>query len=148
MRALTIAPLLRNSIGFDRFNDLFESTFGEDKSANPSYPPYNIEKLSESSYRITMAVAGFSEDDLDLTTHQGQLIVEGKINPTEISEDEKQEEIEYLHKGIAFRSFKQTFSLTDYIRVEGANISNGLLHIILKREVPEEAKPKKIEIGS
>lgn len=104
-----------------------------------SYPPYNIEKLSDDDYRITMAVAGFAESDLDITVQDHSLVITGKAN-----RDESQ--VQYLHRGIAGRSFERRFELADFIRVEGAALVNGLLHVELKREVPEQMKPRTIRI--
>lgn len=141
---LTVLPDLerfvakRNAdlIGFDRF---FDNLF-TDSPLNPSnYPPYNIEKVSDDSYRISVAVAGLSREDLNISVDNGQLHVAGE---RQVSEDSKQ----YLYKGIANRSFKLKFQLADFVEVEDANLENGVLHIDLKRIVPEELKPRKIDI--
>jgi len=108
-----------------------------------SYPPYNIEKIDDDSYRITVAVAGFSEDDIEIISHDDTLVIEGRIET-----DETAEEKTFLHRGIAGRAFKRTFQLADHIKVSGASLVNGLLNVELVREVPEELKPRKIEIKS
>lgn len=137
------SPLMRQSVGFDRFNDLFETLLSESKEERfESYPPYNIEKLSDDIYRIVMAVAGFSEKDLDITTHDGKLTISGKI--AEPSDTEKT----YLHRGIAARMFERTFRLADYIHVKEAGLKDGLLTIDLEHVVPEEKKPRLIPIKS
>lgn len=134
-------PLQRFTIGFDNMGRLFDSLANIDDSA-ASYPPYNIEKLDGDKYKITMAVAGFSEEELDITAKENALTIIGKKNP------EKEENKEYLHKGIADRSFERRFELAAHIKVTGASINNGLLDIELEREVPEELKPRKIAISS
>ncbi|MBX7146785.1 MAG: Hsp20 family protein [Alphaproteobacteria bacterium] len=139
MRNFDLTPLFRSSIGFDRMWNLLDTATRLDDN-NFSYPPYNIEKLSDENYQITMAVAGFSEEDLTITVKENSVIVTGKI--VNKSEDDKK----YLYHGIASRSFERRFELADYIRVEDANLSNGLLHIKLVREIPETAKPRTIKI--
>lgn len=136
---LTFAPLMRSSIGFDRFNDLFESLVEGDARFD-GYPPYNIEKVGEDQYRIVMAVAGFSLNDLNITMQGDSLIVNGRI------EDKPETESTYLHRGIATRAFQRTFRLADHIKVTGADMRDGLLTIHLLHEVPEEAKPRMIPI--
>ncbi len=133
---------MRQSVGFDRFNDLFESLLsdGADKHFE-AYPPYNIEKRSEDEYRITLAVAGFGESDLDIMVENDRLTVSGKQETRE--EDQGKT---YLHRGIAARSFERVFRLADHIRVESANLSDGLLTVDLVREIPEEKKPRMIPI--
>ena len=138
MRTLDFAPLLRSSIGFENLNRLVDfATRGE----GDAYPPYNIEKLAEDSYRISMAVAGFGRDELELTVQDNVLIVIGKA-------DAKAEEAErqFLHRGIAKRGFERRFQLADTIKVTGAGYNDGLLDIELKREVPEHKKPRRIAI--
>ena len=136
MRTYDFAPLYRSTVGFDRLFDLLDS--GVTRS---DWPPYDIEKESENEYRITMAVAGFRQDEVELTQHGTSLRVTGKkIAP----EGERQ----VLHQGIAGRSFKQTFSLADHVKVAGASLEDGLLSINLVREVPEQLKPRRIEIGA
>ena len=139
MRSLDFAPLLRSSIGFENLNRLVDfATRGE----ADAYPPYNIEKLHEDSYRISMAVAGFSSDELDLTVQDNVLIVIGRAN-----EPAGGEEPQYIHRGIAKRAFERRFQLADTIKVTSAGYDNGLLNIDLVREVPEHKKPRKIAIG-
>ena len=140
MRTYDLNPLLRSTIGFDRFGRLFEQLARLDDSA-PSYPPYNIEKSGEDDYRITMAVAGFAQADIDLTVKENTLVIKaGSIA--------EKDGASYLHRGIAGRGFERRFELADTIKVVGANAENGLLHIDLVREVPEHKRPRKIEIGS
>jgi molecular chaperone IbpA len=138
MRTVDFAPLLRSSIGFENLNRLVDfATRGDD-----AYPPYNIEKLGENSYRISMAVAGFSRDELDLTVQDNVLIVVGRAN-----EPAQGAEPQYIHRGIAKRAFERRFQLADTIKVTGAGYDNGLLNIDLVREIPEHKKPRRIDIG-
>ncbi|HEX3972924.1 MAG TPA: Hsp20 family protein [Stellaceae bacterium] len=139
MNALDFSPLFRSTIGFDRLTRLMDAA-SVDPSAN-GYPPYNIEATGENAYRLTMAVAGFGADDLDITAKEGALIVTGKA----LKEEEGKQ---YLHRGIARRAFERRFQLADHIRVAGASLDNGLLHVDLVREVPEALKPRKIEIAT
>ncbi len=136
-------PLLRSTIGFDRFNDLFESLGEGTEERFDTYPPYNIEKAGEDQYRIVMAVAGFKLNDLTLTAQRDTLVVSGKTE-----EKTGKEDIVYLHRGIASRAFQRTFRLADHIKVAGAEMRDGLLTINLVHEVPEEAKPRMIPIGA
>jgi molecular chaperone IbpA len=140
MRSIDLSPLLRSTIGFDHLNRLMETALRGD--ADAAYPPYNIEKVDEDNYRISMAVAGFNEADLDVTLHEGVLTVAGKAQ-----DDEADKARNYLYRGIARRAFERRFRLADTIRVMGASYENGLLNIELKREVPEHMKPQKIAIG-
>ncbi|HIJ64133.1 MAG TPA: Hsp20 family protein [Rhodospirillaceae bacterium] len=140
MRTFDLAPLFRSSIGFDHLARMLDSASRLDDQAI-SYPPYNIEKLSEDSYRISMAVAGFAETDLDVTTQNHTLVITGRARKEE-------ETAKYLHRGIAGRSFERRFELADYIRVSGASLVNGLLHVELAREIPEAMKPRTISIAS
>lgn len=135
-----LTPLLRSSVGFDRFNRVFEALAHSQDTA-PSYPPYNIEKTDEEQYRVTMAVAGFAEDDIDVTVKENTLLVAGRALP-------ETEGSRYLHRGIAGRAFERRFVLADHIVVEGAELKHGLLHIGLKRVVPEQLKPRRISIGA
>lgn len=135
---LSLAPLFRQSVGFDRFNDLFESALRSE--APNSYPPHNVEKHGDDAYRIVIAVAGLTEEDLDIQVERGVLTVCGGKRETD-------EKVAYLHQGIAQRAFRLSFRLADHIEVRGASLTNGLLSIDLLREVPEEAKPKRITIG-
>ena len=137
--ALSMAPLFRNSVGFDRFSDLFETALRNDSSGG--YPPYNVEKRGEDSYRIVVATAGFQQDDLDLQVEKGVLTVSGSKR-----ESTSEEGVTFLHQGIAQRAFKLSFRLDDHIEIKGANLKNGLLSIDLQRVVPEEAKAKRIPI--
>ncbi|MCQ1058771.1 small heat shock chaperone IbpA [Photobacterium sp. DNB23_23_1] len=138
MRNLDFTPLYRSAIGFDRlFNQMEKSA----PNANAGYPPYNIEQQDENHYRITMAVAGFADEHLDITQQQNKLIVRGTREAT--GETERQ----YLYQGIAERDFERKFQLADYVKVVGAEMENGLLHIDLEREIPEEQKPRKIAIN-
>ena len=140
MRNLDLSPLFRSSVGFDRLDKLFDTAFRE-ASRDVSSPPYNIVKRGENRYRISMAVAGFGEQDIDITVHENMLTVKGQI-----AEPEK--DVEYLHRGIAQRGFEHRFQLADHVKVSGAKLSNGLLDIELEREIPEAMKPRKIEIGA
>ena len=136
---LSLSPLLRQSVGFERFNDLFESASRVNESTN-SYPPYNIEKRGEENYAITMVVAGFSVDDLSIMVQNGKLTIKGYI------EDKEDQHVEYLYRGIANPSFEHSFSLADHMMVTDATIKDGVLSISLVREIPEEAKPRIIHI--
>ena len=138
MRTLDFAPLLRSSIGFENLNRLIDFAARGDGDA---YPPYNIEKLAEDSYRISMAVAGFSRDELELTVQDNILIIIGKAE--QHAEDAARQ---FLHRGIAKRAFERRFQLADTIKVTGAGYDHGLLNVELKREVPEHKKPRRIAI--
>lgn len=133
------SPLMRQTVGFDRFNDLFETLMNDKSESFDTYPPYNIEKLDDDTYRVVMAVAGFREEDLEIILDDGQLSITGMGT---VEEDRK----EYLHRGIASRSFKRSFRLADYIHVTEAVLKDGLLTIDLIREIPEEKKPRTISI--
>lgn len=134
------SPLFRSSVGFDRLSQLMESTL---QKAEPTYPPYNIEKTGEDTYRVTLAVAGFDRADLDITVQENRLVVSGRTNEKAREQEEK---TQYLYRGIAGRAFRHTFELADTVRVNGAALVNGLLHVDLVREIPERAKPRQIEI--
>lgn len=140
MTTFPMAPLFRQSVGFDRFNDLFESALRNESGS--SYPPYNIEKHGDDQYRIVVAAAGFQESDLDLQVERGVLSISGG------KRENSAENVTYLHQGIAQRAFKLSFRLADHIEVKAAELANGLLNIDLVRVVPEEAKPKRIPIGN
>jgi molecular chaperone IbpA len=140
MRNLDLSPLFRSTVGFDRLYRLMDAAIRFEDNAS-SYPPYNIERTGEDTYRITMAVAGFSENDLSITTRDNQLLISGKL----AKEDDK---TSYLHRGIAGRAFERRFTLADHIRVSGASLANGLLHVDLVRELPEAMKPRQIKINS
>ena len=139
MRTIDYSPLYRSTVGFDRLFNLLDNMAQGDNTQ--SYPPYNIERTGEDTYRITMAVAGFSEDDISIEAKQNTL----SVNAAKSDEDEKDREV--LFRGIAARSFERRFQLADYVEVAGAAMENGLLHIDLKREIPDAMKPRKIEIG-
>jgi len=139
MDRFDFSPLFRSTIGFDRMARLVDAATRVDNTAL-SYPPYNIEKTGEDSYRLTMAVAGFSQDEIDITVHESTLFVTGKSK-------QEDEDGRYLHRGIARRAFERRFSLADHLKVTGASLDNGLLHVDLVREVPEAMKPRKIEIA-
>lgn len=139
MRTFDLTPLFRTTVGFDRLNRMLEEA-SQGFDGGSGYPPYNIEKLDEDSYRITMAVAGFGEDDIEVTATGDGLVVAGRIQ----GEDT---EHTYLHRGIATRAFERRFQLADHIKVSGARLENGLLHLDLVREIPEEMKPRKIAIS-
>lgn len=138
MRAYDLSPLFRSTVGFDRLGRLLETAMTGDDAGN-SYPPYNIEKLGDDAYRITMAVAGFAPEDLEITAQQNSLVVTGRAR-------KDTEEGQFLYRGIAGRAFERRFQLADYIKVSGASLLNGLLHVDLVREVPEAAKPRSIRI--
>ena len=138
MRTFDLTPLFRSTVGFDRMSRLLDSALNLDDSAL-AYPPYNIEKRGENEYRITMAVAGFSETDIEVTQHENTLIVKGRLQAPE-------EGGTFLYRGIAGRAFERRFQLADYIRVGSASLVNGLLHVDMVREVPEALKPRTIAI--
>ena len=140
MRAFDFSPLFRSTVGFDRLFDLLDSA-GQFDTAQ-SYPPYNIERTDENHYRITLAVAGFGENDLNAEVREGVLSVQGK------RESGGQEKSGYLYQGIAGRSFERRFQLAEHVEVRGAKLENGLLHIDLERVVPEEQKPRRIQINA
>jgi molecular chaperone IbpA len=139
MRHVDFSPLYRSTVGFDRLFTMLDS-LGQPESAQ-TYPPYNIERTGENAYRISMAVAGFEESDINIEAHRNVLTVKGE------RKEEKSESSEVLYRGIASRAFERRFQLADHVEVAGAVLKNGLLHIDLKRNVPEELKPRKIEIG-
>ncbi|ABS63585.1 heat shock protein Hsp20 [Parvibaculum lavamentivorans DS-1] len=137
MRSFDFSPLYRSTVGFDQLQSLLDSVTHE---TVPTYPPYNIERTSENDYRISVAVAGFAQDDLDLEVKQNVLTISGKRAEPEGAN--------YLHRGIAGRSFERRFQLADHVEVKGAHLENGLLHVDLVRRVPEELKPRRIEISA
>src|SRR3989440_12658117 len=139
MDRFVFSPLFRWTIGFDRLTRLVDAATRVD-TASLAYPPYNIEKTGEDSYRLTMAVAGFAQNELDITVHEGTLLVTGKAQKEDANG-------RYLHRGIARRAFERRFSLADHIKVTGASLDNGLLHVDLVREVPEAMKPRTIQIA-
>ncbi len=144
MRTFDLSPLLRSSIGFDRFNRVFDTATRLDESSL-SYPPYNIEKSGENTYRISMAVAGFRDEELSITAQENTLLIAGKAKE---DEQQAQNPANFLYRGIARRSFERRFELADTIKVVGASLENGLLHVDLVREIPESAKPRSIKINS
>ena len=141
MRHVDFSPLYRSTVGFDRLFTMLDS-LGQPDSGT-TYPPYNIERTGEDSYRISMAVAGFSDDEIDIESHRNVLTVKGARK-----EDGKGEGSEVIYRGIAARAFERRFQLADHVEVSGALLKNGLLHIDLKRNVPEELKPRKIAISA
>lgn len=138
MRSYDLTPLYRTTVGFDRMFDLLDNL---GKSEATGYPPYNIERVDEDRYRVTLAVAGFSESDIDIELHENTLKIVG-------SRTEGDETRTYLHQGIAGRSFERRFQLADHVKIDSASLVNGLLNIDLRREIPEAKKPRKIEINS
>ena len=141
MRTFDFAPLHRATVGFDQMADMLDRLMSNDVS-QPTYPPYNIEKIDADAYRISIAVAGFSADDLNVELKENGLVVSGR------KADEDDKERTYLHRGIATRAFERRFQLADHVRVTGASHADGMLHIELQREVPEALKPRRIEITS
>ena len=139
MNRIDLTPLYRSSIGFDRFGSLLDAAFQTEKTST-GYPPYNIEVVEENNYAITVAVAGFKEAELDIQVENGVLTVRGKKQVN----DEKQN---FLHQGIATRSFERKFNLADHVEVKGADLQDGLLTLNLVREIPEAMKPKSIAIN-
>lgn len=147
MHAFDLSPLLRAAIGFDRMARLVENARAA--ADGPAYPPYNIEKTAEDSYVLTMAVAGFGPDDIELTAQENTLIVAGKApEGPHRGPPRGPDERRLLHRGIAGRAFERRFVLADHIVVDGASLENGLLHVALKREVPEALKPRRIAIAA
>ena len=135
-----LTPLYRTTVGFDRLGSLFDTLGSLDNDA-PSYPPYNIELVDENTYRISMAVAGFGTDDLNLEAKENTLTIRGE-------KQSEKEESTFLHRGIAARSFERKFQLADHVVVKGAGLENGLLHVELVRELPEAMKPRAIPIAT
>ena len=131
------SPLYRSTVGFDRLAQLLDNAGSFEV---PTYPPYNIERVSDDEYRVTMAVAGFGHDDITIEVKQNTLTVSGK------KADKTEQKGEFLHQGIAQRAFERRFQLADFVQVEGAELDHGLLHIALKREIPEAMKPRTIAI--
>jgi molecular chaperone IbpA len=136
--AFDFSPFYRDTVGFDRVFDMLDAV---SQTGSPGYPPYNIEKSGEDSYRIVMAVAGFGEAELNVTQKEDELLVTGKAQPAT-------EEKEFLYRGIAGREFERRFQLADHVKVVGASLANGLLTIELKREIPEEKRARAIRIES
>lgn len=138
MRNFDVSPLYRSAIGFDRMANIVDSLTRTEQT-QPSYPPYNIELIDQDQYRITMAIAGFNDRELSIQTEQGTLTIAGK-------KDEESSDRTFLHQGIAGRNFERRFQLADHVKVESANLENGLLHVDLRREIPEAMKPRNISI--
>ena len=141
MRHVDFSPLYRSTVGFDRLFSLLDS-MGQPEQAAPAYPPYNIERTGENAYRISMAVAGFGEGDLDIEAKEHTLLVKGN------QQKEAEGERDMLFRGIAARNFERRFQLADHVEVRSAHLENGLLHIDLVREIPEAMKARKIAIGT
>lgn len=133
-----LSPLYRSTVGFDRVFDLLETV--SNKVESGGYPPYNIERIDEDDYRITLAVAGFAQDEIDIELHENELKVIAKKEETENTP-------QYLHQGIAARSFERRFQIAEHVKVVGASLTNGLLNVDLKREIPEAKRPRKIAIN-
>ena len=140
MRTSTLAPLYRSSVGFDQIADLMDRVMAKEVGQS-NYPPYNIEKTDENGWRISIAVAGFSDADLNVEVRENSLVVTA-------SKADEEDERTYLHRGIATRAFERRFHLADHVHVKGASHVDGMLHIDLLREVPEALKPRRIEIAS
>ena len=140
MRTIDLTPLYRSSVGFDRMANMLDSAMRREQSQS-GYPPYNIEVTGDNDYEITVAVAGFEQSELNLEVENGILTVSGK-------KAEQDKDAKYLHEGIATRSFQRKFNLADHVEVRGAKVRNGMLHISLVREVPEEMKPRTIAIAA
>jgi molecular chaperone IbpA len=143
MRTFDLTPLYRSTVGFDRMFSLLDSFGGLDASA-PTYPPYNIERTGENAYRISVAVAGFTDKELSIEAKENTLTIRGEKETVE----KKDEQSEVLYQGIAARAFERHFQLADHVQVTGANLENGLLHVDLVREIPETKKPRQIPIGN
>ena len=139
MTTYDFAPLFRTAIGFDRLARLVDTA--TEAATAPAYPPYNIEKTGEETYRLTMAVAGFGDDDIEIVVRDNTLVISGRVGGAEASKTE------VLYRGIAGRAFERRFVLADHIQVDGADLKNGLLHVGLKRVLPEALKPRRITIG-
>ena len=140
MRPIDFTPLYRSTVGFDRLFNLLDSVTGFEENV-PAYPPYNIERLGENEYRITMAIAGFGQDEVNVEVKEQGLTVTG-------AKKAEDKERQFLHRGIAARSFERRFQLADHVEVKGADLKDGLLHIDLMRNVPERLKPRSIAIGN
>jgi len=143
MTTFDLSPLWRTTVGFDEFDRLFDSVFSTESKTN-SYPPYNIVKTDKNKYQITMAVAGFDQSNIDISQEENLLTIKGDNK----SDNGSADNVEYLHRGIATRNFDRKFELADSVKVNAADLNNGLLVIELEREIPEHKKARKIEIGS
>ncbi len=137
MRTFDLAPLYRSTVGFDRLLSMLDGV-----ETTPGYPPYNIERTGENDYRITVAVAGFGENELSIVSKENTLTIKGDKQTKDATSNQ------VLHQGIAARAFERTFQLADYVQVKGASLENGLLHVDLVREIPEAKKPRQIAIGN
>jgi molecular chaperone IbpA len=142
MRSFDLTPLYRSTVGFDRLFSLLDNYGGADGTV-PSYPPYNIERTGENAYRITVAVAGFTDQDINIEAKENTLTIRG-----EKSAEETEDKGEVLYQGIAARAFERRFQLAEHVTVRGASLENGLLHVDLVREIPEAKKPRQIPIGN
>jgi molecular chaperone IbpA len=142
MRTFDLTPFYRSTVGFDRVFSLLDSFGGADGGV-PAYPPYNIERTGENAYRISIAVAGFTDKELNIEVKENVLAIRGEKETVE-----KKEEGEVLYQGIAARAFERRFQLADHVEIRGANLENGLLHVDLVREIPESKKPRRIAIGT
>ncbi|MCK0536649.1 Hsp20 family protein [Alcanivorax sp. CY1518] len=140
----SLAPLFRHTVGFDRFNELLDTALRADQSS--SYPPYDILREGEDSYRVVMAVAGFTQDDLQITAKENLLTVTGRQNEEKPVPGGEGASVTWLHRGIARRSFERNFRLADHVQVEGASLRDGLLEIHLRRVLPEASRPREIQI--
>lgn len=138
MSTFDLTPLFRSTVGFDRMMSLLDTAGRTEEQA---YPPYNIEKVGDDAYRVTMAVAGFGEEDISIVAQGNSLVIAGK-------QKREENKAEYLYRGIAGRAFERRFQLADHIKVTGAELANGLLHVDLVREVPEAMKPRTIKVAS
>jgi molecular chaperone IbpA len=141
MRTYDLSPLYRATVGFDRMADLLDRALTTDVGAGTGYPPYNIEKLGENAYRISVAVAGFAADELGIEVREQALVIAAR-------KAEEPKGRTFLHRGIATRAFEKTFQLADHVHVTGATHADGMLHVELERQVPEALKPRRIEIAS
>lgn len=141
MTTIDLTPLYRSTVGFDRFGSLLNAALGAEKSSSAGYPPYNIEVVGEDRYAITLAVAGFRREDIEIQVENGVLTISGK-------QESANKDRNFLHQGIANRAFERKFTLADHVEVTAAELENGLLVLSLVKEVPEAMKPRKIEIGS
>jgi len=142
MRTFDLAPLYRSTVGFDRLFSMLDNVAGFE-GGTPGYPPYNIERTGENAYRISVAVAGFSEAELSIEAKENTLTIRGE---KQTKTEEKKSEV--LHQGIAARAFERVFQLAEHVEVKGASLENGLLHVDLVRQVPEAKKPRQIAIGN
>ena len=140
MRTFDFSPLFRQSVGFERMQRLLDAAARHDDTAY-AYPPYNIEAFDDDTYRISMAVAGFGEDDISVTVARNSLVISGRIGKSEGT-------VAYLHRGLAARPFERRFELAEHVEVKSANLVNGLLHVDLERVVPDEFKPRTLKVGS